>query len=139
MGEVNMIAKPDAIDLRRQGKESFSALYLRSPGLFLKNLGCRNALRSLPHVRQVLPTVPEGHCRLQDVLESGDCFEIRFVTEARWVDYQLGFLEALIEFFGEEVFVLVKTMKDEIRFQLIFSSESSRPAPFRPLSRPAAA
>lgn len=107
-------------DLRTQGKETFSSLQHRFPIAFTRGLGCRGALRSLPSMRHALPTAPDGPWRLDGVNEEEDAIELRYYAEELWVDYHLGFLEALVDYFGECAFILVKTMRNELRFRLIF-------------------
>lgn len=108
-------------DLRGQGRDLFKSLAERFPTPFIIAGGCRNALRALPKMVGFLPRAPQGPWTLDKVTEEANTLEIGYQADEGWVEFYLGFLEAMIDHFGECAFILVKTFRHELRFQVTFA------------------
>lgn len=109
-------------DLRSQGRDQFKSLADRFPTPFLIAGGCRNALRTLPKMVGFLPRSPLGPWTLDKVIEEANTLEIGYQADEGWVEFYLGFLEAMIDHFNECAFILVKTFRHELRFQVTFAA-----------------
>ena len=107
-------------DMRYQGREVFKSLAGRFPLTFQMG-GSRGLLRALPRLVGLLPRAPRGPWHVDLVLESGNELELAYLAEESWVDYYLGFLEALVEHFGDCAFILVRTLKNELRFKVAYA------------------
>ncbi len=95
---------------------------LRIPAPFRPGLGTRRFLLSL---RDWRPYFPDTESKLRpwlpdSVVDEKDSVVLTYRTEPDNVDFYLGFLEALVEFYGERTFISVQTMRNEISFRCVF-------------------
>jgi hypothetical protein len=103
-----------------EGKAEFASLIREYPLPLSQSRGVRSILRMLPNIARFLKK-HQGPCAIFDVVEHGNTVELGYLADGNAVEYYLGFLEALLEYFGERAFILVQAMSKEIRFKLTFT------------------
>jgi hypothetical protein len=108
-------------DMRDQGRAAFNSLNGRFP-LTMAVGGSRGLLRALPAMVALLPRTPRSPWHVDLVNENGNVLELAYLAEETWVDYYLGFIEAVVEHFGDVAFILVRTLKNELRFKVAYAS-----------------
>ena len=109
---------------RARGQQAMSDLFRRIPEAFLANMGTRRFLLSLPRWTAFVPAddaaprpwLPDtGH-------EEGRELVISYRVEDSDVDYYLGFLDALVEYYQERCFISVQTLRNELIFHCVFET-----------------
>lgn len=111
---------PEISELKLQGKAQFESMLREYPLPFSRSRGVRYILRTLPGVARFLKK-PQGPWAVSDLYENGNTLELGYVADESAVEYYLGFLEALLEYFNEAAFILVQAMSREIRFKVTFA------------------
>lgn len=107
-------------DMRTEGREDFKTLAGRFPLTFQIG-GSRGLLRALPRMAGLLPRAARSPWHADLIHEDDNVLELAYLADEGWVDYYLGFLEAVVEHFGECAFILVRTLKNELRFKLAYA------------------
>ncbi len=107
--------------LREGGKASFGSLVESYPLPFQLHYDLRTTLRALPALTLNLPDVPVAPWRFGQVVEDANALEFEYQTERKWVEFYLGFLEALIEYCNQTAFILVKPLQNRLQFRLVLA------------------
>lgn len=108
--------------LRNEGREAFVGLTQKFPLPFHRRTGSLNTLRSLPRMLGLLPKANHAPWQIDEVVEKGNnTLELGYKADASLVEYYLGFLEAMVDYFGECAFILAQTLGKEVRIRMVFA------------------